>query len=342
VEVSVTSSGMFGVSMHGLLDSTHNGIPVWNETFTYLDVGVQAIYVSLYGPSIYVSGLDPASVMSIDLYDEYYNWLGSLSDVPLSRVYSYTEFDLPPARLTGTISDGGVDVDGDGTFDYLEIGVEVEVTEAGNYLVDASQLRDAFYNYVNVRDSESLYLDVGTHSVALTLNGPTIHASGINPSFVAQINLWDEYLNTLDVTYDVPLSTEYSYTEFDAPGASLTGIITDQGVDADDPPDGTFDYLEIGVQVEVSEAGTYTVEMNTLLDEWDNFIWMWSGNTMYLETGTQVVYLQLDGPSIYMQGLNPSRISSVTLYDTDYYDLGSIHDSPLSQTYLYTQFDAAP
>jgi hypothetical protein len=342
VEVSVASSGMFAVSMHGLFDSTHNDIPVWNENSTYLDVGVHVINVSLYGPSIYVSGFDPASVRSIDLYDEYHNWLGYLFDVPLSRVYSYTEFDLPPASLTGTIYDGGVDTDGDGTYDHLEIGVEVEVTEAGNYLVDASQLRDTSYNYVNVRDSESSYLDIGTRIVALTLNGPTIHASGINPSFVAQINLWDEYLNTLDVAHDVPLSTEYSYAEFDVPGAYLTGIVTDQGVDTDDPPDGKSDYLEIGVQIEVSEAGTYTVEMNMLLDEWDNFIWVWSSNTTYLEAGTQFIYLQLDGPSIYMQGLNPSRISSLTLYDTDYYDLGSINDIPLSRTYLYTEFDASP
>ena len=68
----------------------------------------------------------------------------------------------------------------------------------------------------------------------------------------------------------------------------------------------------------------------------------WYSNTTYLETGTQFVYLQLDGPSIYMQGLNPNRISSLTLYDTDYHDLGSTNDIPPSTTYLYTQFDASP
>ena len=340
VEVSVTSSGMFLVTVNGLFDSAYNYISVWNENFTYLDVGVQVVDVSLYGPGIYASGFDPASVTFIDLRDDYYNWLGDLFDVPLSRVYSYTEFDLPPASLTGTIYDGGVDVDSDGAFDYLEVGVEVEVSEAGNYVVDASQLRDLYYNYVNVRDSESLYLNVGTHIVDLTLNGPTIHASEINPSFVAQINLWDEYLHTLDVAQDVPLSTEYSYTEFDTPGASLTGLITDQGVDTDDPPDGKFDYLEIGVQIEVSEAGTYIVEADTLLDELDNFIWAWGSGSAYLDVGTQFVYLQLDGPPIYSQTLNPNRLSSLSLYDDNYNYLGRINDIPLSRTYLYTEFDA--
>jgi len=342
VGVSVTSSGMFGVSVRELFDSTRNTIDVWNESFTFLDVGVHVVYVSLYGPSIYASGFDPTSVMFIDLYDEYYNWLGFLFDVPLSRVYSYTEFDLPPASLTGNIYDGGVDTDGDGTFDYLEVGVEVEVSEAGNYIVDASQLRDIYYNYVNVRDSEASYLDAGTQIVVLTLNGPTIHASGINPSFVAQINLWDEHYITLDFAYDVPLSTEYSYTEFDAPEAYLAGIITDQGADTDDPPDGKFDYLEIGVQVEVSEAETYIVEADGLLDQEGNFIWAWGSSSAYLDTGTQSVYLQLDGPPIYGQSLNPSRILSLSLYDENYNYLGSINDIPLSRMYFYTEFDASP
>jgi len=340
VEVSVTSSGMFQVRVNGLFDSTRNTIQVWNENFTYLDVGVHVVYVSLYGPTIYASGFDPASVMLIDLYDEYYNWLGYLFDAPLSRVYSYTEFDLPPASLTGTIYDGGVDTDSDGAFDYLEIGVEVNVLQAGNYIVDASQLRDIYYNYVNVRDSESSYLDAGTQIGVLTLNGPTIHASGINASFVAQINLWDEYFNTLDFAYDVPLSTEYSYTEFDAPGAYLTGTITDQGVDTD--LDGAFDYLEIGVRVEVSEAGTYILEADGLLDEEGDFIGAWGSSAASLDTGIQFVYLQLDGTPIYGRSLNPSRILSLSLYDENYNYLGSISDIPLSRTYLYTEFDASP
>lgn len=342
VEVYVFSPGIFKVMIRGLFDSTRNTINVWGEAETYLDEGVQVVYIPLYGPSIYASGLDPASVTFIDLYDESYNWLDYMFDVPLSRLYSHIEFDLPSASLTGTIYDVGVDTDSDGTFDYLEIGVEVEVIEAGDYIVDASQLHDEHYNYINVRAQESSYLTVGTHVVALALNGPVIHASGINPSFVAQINLWDDDLNTLDTAYDVPLSTEYSHTEFDIPGAYLTGTITDQGVDTDDPLDGTFDYLEIGVQIEVSEAGTYNVEMNMLLDEWGNFIWVWSSNTVYLETGTQYTLLQLDGPSIYMQGLNPNKVSSLTLYDAYYNDLGSINDVPLSTTYLYTQFDDLP
>jgi len=45
-----------------------------------------------------------------------------------SHVYSQ------PASLTGTISDGGVDTDADGTYDYLEVGVEVDVTTAGMFL----------------------------------------------------------------------------------------------------------------------------------------------------------------------------------------------------------------
>ena len=277
-------------------------------------------------------------VSSIDLYDETFNWLGSMSQVPLSREYSFEEFERPPAYLTGVIYDEKVDTDYDGTADYLEIDVEVNVLQAGNYIVDAMGLRDTGYNNINVWDSEFSYLDFGIQNVTLAFNGPTIYASGINPYFVTSINLYDEYYNLLDYRYDVPLSKEYYYTEFDAPGAYLTGFITDQGVDTDS--DGTSDYLEIGVQVQVSEAGTYTVTVDGLLSDEYDFISVWTSNSAYLDVGPQFVYLLLDGPTIYMQGLNPCRILSLSLYDENYNDIGRIEDILLSMTYPYTDFDA--
>ncbi len=340
IEVHVRTSGIYNVVASGLQDSSYNWINVYNGSSLYLDRGTHFVDVWLDGRRIYLSGFNPSIIPSIDLYDEYFNSLASISEVSLSREYSFEEFERPPASLIGLIYDEGVNTDSDGTFDYLEIGVEVNVLQAGNYIIDAWGLHDTDYNNINVWDNEISYLDVGTQTVTLTFNGPTIHASGINPSFVASVNLYDEYNNFLDYRYDVPLSHEYSYTEFDTPGAYLTGIITDQGVNTD--LDGTYDYLEIGVQVEVSEAGTYTVTTDGLLNEENAFIWVGNSNFAYLDVGTQFVHLQLNGPDIYMQGLNPSRVLSISLFDEDYNDLGRIEDIALSRTYLHTEFDASP
>ena len=340
VEVRVRTPGIYVVVVSGLFDSSNNWIDVFGTNSIYLDRGTHFIDILLDGPKIYVSGFNPSMVYHIDLYDQNYNSLGSMQEIPLSREYSFEEFERPPASLIGVIYDEGVDTDGDGTFDYLEIGVEVEVNTAGLYEVDAWGLHDVDYNYIYVGAYESAFLDVGTQVVVLTFNGPTIYASGVNPSFVASIALWDEYFNLLGSTYDVPLSREYSYTEFDVPPASLTGVISDLGVDTDG--DGLFNYLEISVQVEVSEAGTYTIEINGLLDKDYNYIAVWSSSTVDLEVGTQTVYLQPDGPTIYAQSCNPICVSWIGLYDGGWNFLGSLYNTPLSREYSYTEFDASP
>lgn len=163
VEINVTSPGIFIVEIYGLEDSTYNYIDVWGENYTYLDVGAQNVSIHLDGPRIYASGVNPITVVSIYLYDEYHNYLDHLYDVSLSREYLYTEFDLPPASFTGIIYDDGVDTDMDGTFDFLQVGVEVNVSTAGAFIVEIYGLYDSTYNYISVYEQNYTYLDVGIH-----------------------------------------------------------------------------------------------------------------------------------------------------------------------------------
>jgi hypothetical protein len=122
------------------------------------------------------------------------------------------------ARLTGIISDEGVDTDGDGAFDYLNLGVEVNVTTAGTYRVDAGGLYDSTtYASVSALTNTSAYLDAGIHFVYLHLNGTAVYAAGVNPNSIAGIKLYDESDAEIDVVYDLSLSTQYYYNEFQLP-----------------------------------------------------------------------------------------------------------------------------
>jgi len=122
------------------------------------------------------------------------------------------------------IYDQGVDIDEDGAFDYLEIGVEVNVTEAGNYMVEAYGLLTSDYEYINVGDSHSTYLDVGVRVVHLRFDGSTIYSSGLNPTNVSSISLQDSEYNVLGELYGIPLSRTYLYTEFEAPIPVTVGV----------------------------------------------------------------------------------------------------------------------
>jgi len=139
----------------------------------------------------------------------------------------------PVASLTGTIvDDGGVDTDGDGAFDYLEVSVEVNVTDAGDYKVEILGLLDSNSSYIGVSGYKSEYLDAGIQVVNVSLYGPTIYVSGLNPVNVSEIRLYSveyvppfEYIdNWLDSVFDVPLSTEYLYTDFDSPFKDIEAI----------------------------------------------------------------------------------------------------------------------
>ncbi len=217
VEVNVTAAGTFKIKVSGLYDSESNTIDVSNQNSTTLDTGVQVVYVSLDGTSIFESKLNPVNVSRITLYDESDALLDSLSDISLSGGYFFGAFGLLPASLTETIYDEGVDTDGDGYYDYLNLGVEVNVTAAGTYTVDAGGIYDASYNYVSVQTKNTSYLDVGIHVVYLELDGTEIYAESVNPTSIAGILLYDESNTTLGEVNDLTLPTSYIYDQFQRP-----------------------------------------------------------------------------------------------------------------------------
>ena len=158
----------------------------------------------------------------------------------------------PVSSLTGVVSDRGVDMDGDGASDYLEVSVEVNVIDSGNYKVGILNLIDIDYNYVSVSGHKSKYLDAGINVVNVSLYGPTIYVSGLNPIKVSEIALYSvEYVppfeyrdNLLGSVYDVPLSQEYSYTEFNSPFADIE-VIFSVNPDGKVVMEGALDYTHM-------------------------------------------------------------------------------------------------
>ncbi len=121
------------------------------------------------------------------------------------------------ASLTGNLYDEGVDLDGNDYFDVLRVGVEVNVTTAGTYTVDAGGIYDASYNYATTADNTTQYLEEGIHVMYVDLEGQAIYAGAVTPTTLASVFLYDESENELDSAYDLTLSGSYTYTEFEEP-----------------------------------------------------------------------------------------------------------------------------
>jgi len=144
----------------------------------------------------------------------------SLFVVQLSPVSAQ---DGTGASLTGTIYDEGVDLDGDNYFDVLQIGVEVNVTTAGTYTVDAGGLYDeaslqsGSISTVSVQDAVTQYLEEGLQVVYVDLEGQAIYAKAVNPTTIASIYLLDDQENRIDEAYDLTLTETYTYDQFQRP-----------------------------------------------------------------------------------------------------------------------------
>lgn len=149
------------------------------------------------------------------------------------------------ASLTGEVYDEGVDKDGNGKFDLLQIGVEVNVTDPGRYQVYVSDLVGNDSSYCWFGKSQSAHLDQGIQRINVALYGPQIYDQHINPKNVSSISLYaieygpfgEEIEHWLDDQYDLPLSGGsgpegiYLYTEFDSPfkDAEATFIVYPNG-----------------------------------------------------------------------------------------------------------------
>jgi len=153
--------------------------------------------------------------------------IAPFSSLVMSHAHAVTGELSDHANLTGTISDSGVDADGNEKFDYLMMSVEVDVSVAGEYIVNV------YFRYTGISDMRREYLTIGTHIVDIYIYGPTIYQSGLNLTEVSYIALqsvcYKEFMiqtETLDNIYNVPLSRQYNYTEFDAPFSDVEAMFT--------------------------------------------------------------------------------------------------------------------
>jgi hypothetical protein len=247
---------------------------------------------------------------------------------------------MPEATLTGTIFDHGVDTNGNGLFDYLEVDVEINVTVAGNFQVTVDGLSDQFGHYTYVYSSSQGDLEAGIQYLNVSLFGPTIFNSGLNPQKISYIQLYTGNYY-LDGTGNVYLSRVYNSSEFDPPGALLTGNISDMGVDTDG--DHLFNYLQVGIEINVTGAGEYQVSVEGLMENntMTNFLYDYEYKTESFTVGVHMVYLNFSGPEIASNHFNPTHVYYINIYDSlNNYVTSHLDSAPLSMRYNYTLFNA--
>jgi hypothetical protein len=343
VGITVTSEGYYRVQTSYLITPQNYTYYIWSNKEGYLTVGTQWLSLSFFGPKLYADRFNVSAIGSITLYNDYGTSLDSISYISFSKVYNYTDFDCR-ATLTGNIHDEGIDTDGDGLFNSIQIGVEINVTDPASYEISVQYLYGTVYVYVS--NYSNVFLYAGVQTVNVSLGGAKIYASHANVSMVYYVGLsvYDDenyYYYRIGYVYSHLLHKTYSYTEFDSL-AFFTGTVLDQGIDEDS--DGLYDYLKISVQVNVTDAGLYEILLYNLVSNDSNYV---SDNQYFeseLESGLYFINFTVYGPKIYNAHVNPTYVENLQLCyispSWEWMELEEISMTTLPVVYSYSQFES--
>ena len=254
---------------------------------------------------------------------------------------------MPKASLVGSYFDSGVDTDGDSKYDFLAIEVTLNITDPGTYQVSIENLLDPTFQIIHISNETISTFSSGLQNITVWLQTTMMVISGLDgPYTLLYVELMDTrtYIR-LDYAKQ-PYTTRftYRYTDFDPPGARLTGAYYDKGLDTDG--DGTYNYLVIITTLNVSEAGNYDVVVD--LHTRGGIHLVQNDTYGYLTVGLQNVTIWLNGAAIYKAASDgPYHLDDVAIYDEldyyhDYYDYNFLdwQKQPyVTGPYSFTDFD---
>jgi hypothetical protein len=297
--------------------------------YSYLPTGPQSVSVILQGLDIYDSGYDGQYVAYIYLYDDFGNPLDN--GIYVTSSYAHTDFDGPGALFNPPHSDHGIDTDvpPNGLYDELVIDVGVTVTEAGTYAI-SGPLFDQFMNFIAFNNTV-VDLAIGNQVVPLAFSGLQIFLSGLDGPYTTSLALSD-----LNVTLDSNTYTTgvYSCTDFDTLPGRFEPPHNDRGLDLTVPADGLYEFLELAIIVNVSEAASFEIDVELYDSTGMNYIL--STNVIEdLDFGLQTVPVRLDGLTIRNSGFDgPYEADLYLISDSITIDV----DIYVTQAYLHSDF----
>jgi len=234
-------------------------------------------------------------------------------------------------ELTGNSADEGNDTDDNGLYENLKFIAEINASNGGlftavAFLIDSGGETITFVNTEYVLAS-------GIQSLVFEFDGITIREHGVNDPYTVNLTVGDEEGATLDTaTYN---TSAYSSTDFEMSVAGFTGSYSDSGTDAD--ADGVYDYLSIDVNVNVTEAGNYTVQ-GWLYDSNGGDI-AHGSNSRSLEVGIQSMQLNFSGTAIANNRVNgPYTLRYLKLSDSDGKQIDFVREAYNTSAYSYAEF----
>ncbi|NHJ01125.1 MAG: hypothetical protein EAX86_03235 [Candidatus Heimdallarchaeota archaeon] len=260
-----------------------------------------------------------------------------------TSIYDSTDFDAPPAYITGNFYEWTVDKDSDGDFDFLVVAIEIETTLSGlNVELDANLQTSVYdrgtYNYTSLNY-------VGRHNISMFWDATQLwDTQSETENYTINFRMYDTY-NWILLDQQNYITHAYSWYQWDPPGITFTGNVSENAYDADYPVDGKYDFIEISVEVQVTQAGYYNLEGSIYAYDGGDSAWFYA-DYQYYSVGIHWITTKavnyawvrnhLDGTGFYISYMYlHEQISGFETILQDYDE--SDHD--FSRIYYHSEFD---
>jgi hypothetical protein len=169
-------------------------------------------------------------------------------------------------RFSGTVSDHGVDLDGDGRFDQLVVEVELDVAVAAAYRLFGTLTDGAGTAIEQLRVEQEL--PAGLQVVSLAFDGGRLFALGHDgPYLLEDLVLKDAATLTGLAVGPTYTTATYAHTDFQRPPLLLTGNTSDHGANSLHMEQLPFEELVIAVELDTSTAVEVEATANLHADD---------------------------------------------------------------------------
>jgi hypothetical protein len=331
VEAVTLVPGTYTVS--SILQDSNGIFIAAGETSIDLSKVPTSVSMSFDGKAIYHSSVDGPYQVLLAISDSEGNDIAGLKSV--TSTFTYSSFEHPEAVFTGLFSDNGIDSDGDGFYNWLNINIGTQVVESGLYVFKGS-LTDENGNFIAAATVEQ-FLNAGSNTLDLEFDGRTINLHGVNGSYkLIGLVLSRADGTILDYVLDAYKTNEYEYAQFQPSDLLLTGVFQDYGQDNDG--NGLLNELVVNMEVVIAQSDYYYFNAR-LVDAYGEEI-IWASQSQYLTPGKHLISLIFDGRYIYgNQSDGPYEVMDLSIYHGD--ETVSVIDLHTTRFYSWEDFERA-
>lgn len=236
------------------------------------------------------------------------------------RRNSKTYFEVIPilGALTNNVTDVGIDTNGDGLFERIDVNFEVDINMPGTYSLTA----ELKLGEKRVLKGTQIELPSGLNTLSISFLEKDIkkYLNDDGPYEICDVRLirnanadLTQSTRMADKRTDLGLTQPYTLQQLQRPLTVILEGVTETAVDING--NGKFDVLRVVFQVDVLQTGTYTWSGSVRPPDNSHAIEVASSSGTLNDIGLNNLSLSFDGAAIGASGFNgPYIIGTLGIY----------------------------